>query len=255
MTPLRPSFAAPFLITLLLLSSPAFGNPLSTEGTRSTRIEFTAYEREKDNGITGTNVTVFLSGGYGRPDMDALNRYMDYINANFAGTVSHLNHYSQMGFGVEWKGPKSLFAGMAFQWIDTSVKGSTVFAGQSSSFRIDIDAGGLEIYGGLRTSRILGPLRLEALLGAGYYRSRYRERENGYDISGKDWAPGFRGGLGFMFSFSEHLSFHVNGSYRYLKFDDYNGGNGRVRFVSPGHPAAEADFSGFMLEGRMALLF
>lgn len=230
-------------------AGPAKDRPLPT------RLAFTAFEGEKEAPVPGTNLAVFLSGGYGLPDMEELDRYVDYINDHFSGTVSHVHHYSQVGFGVEWRGPAGFFAGMGFQWIDSGVKGSTVFSGKTSAFRIDIDAGGLELYGGKRWPRLAGPVGLEALAGAGWYRSRYREKENGYDVSGNCWAPGFRGGLGIVVECTEHLTVHAGASFRFLRFDDYENGTGTVRFVSPGHPDAEADFSGFLFEGRAAWRF
>lgn len=238
-----------------LSSSAAFEKAPAEGQPAHTRLAFTAFEGERESPVPLTNLVVFVSGGYGLPDMEDLDGYVDYINGHFSGTVSHVHYYSQLGFGVEWRGAGGLFAGMDFQWIDAGVKGATVFSGKTSAFRIDIDAGGLEVYGGKRWRRLLGPVGLEALAGAGWYRSRYREKENGYDVSGNCWAPGFRGGLGIVVECTEHLTIHAGGSYRLLRFDDYEDGQGPVRFVSPGQPSAEADFSGFFFEGGAAWRF
>jgi hypothetical protein len=219
------------------------------------RIEFSADDARTEQRSAWRNLSVHVSSGYGWPDMDRVNRYVKYINRNFSGTASKIHHYRFFGFGLEWALPGSYFIGLHAEKSAVETDGRTEFLGVSSCLSIDIETAGIELYGGRQWPRLLGPLGLQAMAGAGCYRSHYREKENGYRVSGSDYAPGFRGGLGILYDIGRHVSLQFNAQYRLLSFDSYSGSGSRIRLVSPGTPNAKADYSGMMFETRAVWKF
>jgi hypothetical protein len=127
--------------------------------------------------------------------------------------------------------------------------------GGRRDFSIDLDVDGAELYVRRSWPRTLGPLDVAALLGAGYYRSHYTEEEDGYHVSGDDDQLGLRAGVGLGWEISDSLGVSLEGDYRLLEFDSYKDSGQTVRFVSPGNPRAEADFSGFSLWARLSWRF
>jgi hypothetical protein len=222
---------------------------------RLSRIEFTAETERSEARSAWRNLSVHVSGGCGWPGMDRVNRYVRYINRNFAGTASTIDRYRFFGFGLEWALPRSCFIGLHAEKSSVDTDGRTEFLGVSSRLSIDIETAGIELYGGRQWPRLLGPLGLQAMAGAGCYRSRYREKENGYRVSGTDYAPGFRGGVGILYDIGRHVCLQINAQYRLLSFDSYSGSGNRIKLVSPGAPNAKADYSGMTLETRAVWKF
>lgn len=102
---------------------------------------------------------------------------------------------------------------------------------------------------------VIRSVDLEGLLGGGYYWSDYVAKDNGYRVSGDDEEFGFRAGLGLNWRIANCLDLFIQGSYRWLEFEDYEHNGHPVRFVSPDNAQAEADFSGFNVYGGIVLRF
>jgi len=243
------------LCILICLPAVSFAGEVSTPEGRLSRVEFIACAEPAEARSAGRNLSVHISGGWGWPDMNRINRYVKYINRNFAGTASQIHHYRNFGFGLEWALPRRYFIGLHAEKSTVDTDGRTEFLGVSSRLSIDIETTGIELYGGRQWPRLLGPLGVQAMAGAGCYRSHYREKENGYRVSGTDYSPGFRGGVGLLYDIGRHVSLQLNAQYRLLSFDSYSGSGSRIRLVSPGTPNAKADYSGMMLETRAVWKF
>jgi opacity protein-like surface antigen len=250
-------------VFMVLLSALLFIPLLGEAATKkvpqpsATRIDFFAYdeeeERQKEKPWERLRVVGF--GGAGYPEMDALNGYIDWINTTADGRVAHINHYWRYGFGIEFPFSNGFYAGMGYERIEVDAEGTTIFMATTNNFSIDLEVDGGEIYVGKVWPRIAGPLAAEVVAGAGYYVSDYRERENGYDISGDDKEPGFRLGGGLAYGITNNLALSVEVNYRWLKFDEYEDGDDIITFVSPGNPPVEVDFSGMTVNGTIRWRF
>ncbi len=221
----------------------------------ATRIDFFAYddEEERKTEKPWQRLRVMIFGGAGYPEMDALDRYIDWINTTTDGTVDHINHYWRYGFGIELPFSDGFYAGIGYERIEVDAEGTTMSG--ANDFSIDLEVDGGEIYVGKVWPQILGPLTAEAVAGVGYYVSDYAEHENGYNPSGDDKEPGFRLGGGLAYGFSKNLALSVEVNYRWLKFDEYEDGGGVIKFVSPGHPPVEVDFSGMTVNSKIRWRF
>jgi opacity protein-like surface antigen len=221
----------------------------------ATRIDFFAYDEEEERKTEKPweRLRVVVFGGAGYPEMDALDRYIDWINTAADGKVDHINHYWHYGFGIEIPLSKGFYAGLGYERIEVDAEGTTMSA--TNNFSIDLEVDGSEIYIGKVWPRILGPLTAETVAGAGYYVSDYTEQENGYKISGDDKKPGFRLGGGLAYGISKNLALSVEAHYRWLKFDEYEDGGNVIKFVSPGNPPVEVDFSGMTVSGKVRWRF
>ncbi|MEA3471596.1 MAG: hypothetical protein U9R24_07750, partial [Thermodesulfobacteriota bacterium] len=195
-----------FLISVLLFT-PLLGvaDTNKVKQNSATRIDFFAYDEEEERKTEKPweRLRVMVFGGAGYPQMDALDRYIGWINTSTGGTVDHINHYWRYGFGIELPLSGGFYAGIGYERIEVDAEGTT---GITNDFSIDLEVDGGEIYVGKVWPRILGPLAVEAVAGAGYYVSDYTERENGYYVSGDDKEPGFRLGAGLAYGITKNLA-------------------------------------------------
>lgn len=206
------------------------------------RLEFVATEREPRD---DSSLRLRAYPGIGFPKMDAINDYVDWINRTSGGSVDDIDHYTSYGVALEHRLAENWYGGLAYQRFEADTDGTTYFMGRPLHFSLDLTVDGGEFYVRKTWPDVLGPLDLEGLLGIGYYVSDYRETEDGYRVSGHDSDFGFRAGLGVSGEVLKNVDLFVNAGYLWLKFDDYHRGGDDIRFVSPGSPQAEADFSGF----------
>lgn len=246
------------LLSLLFSGGIAFGETVlpKEQKTSATSVEFVAYEDKKvqEERSVLQRFRLILGGGVGFPAMDELNDYVDYINNNFSGSVDTIDTYYRFVVQAEYKVIKDVAVGIGYERIRVDTDGTTWFLGVSNRFSIDLAVDGIELY--LRkTWPVAKALSIETLAGAGYYFSDYTEKENGYNVSGDDESIGLRAGVGLHWAFTKHMGVHLDAAYRWLKFDRYEDGGTRIRFVSPGTPPAEADFSGFMLNAGLTWRF
>jgi opacity protein-like surface antigen len=221
----------------------------------ATRIDFFAYDEQKERETEKPwqRLRVMVFGGTGYPEMDALDRYIDWINTSYDGTVDHIDHYWHYGFGIEFPLSDGFFAGIGYERIEVDAAGTTTFLSATNKFSIDLEVDGGEIYVGKIWPRIAGSLAAEAVAGVGYYVSDYSERENGYYISGDDKKPGFRLGGGLAYGISKNLALSVEVNYRWLKFDEYEDGGNVIKFVTS--EPVEVDFSGMTVTGKIRWRF
>lgn len=126
---------------------------------------------------------------------------------------------------------------------------------KGTRFTIDLEVDGAELYVKRVWPDVIRSVDLEGLLGGGYYWSDYVAKDNGYRVSGDDEEFGFRAGLGLNWRIANCLDLFMQASYRRLEFEDYEHTGHPVRFVSPGNPQAEADFSGFNVCGGIVWYF
>ncbi len=205
------------------------------------RIEFAALERERAG---ETRFRIVAHPGIGFPKMKAANDYIKWINKNFSGTIDEIDRYVSYGVSLEYEVATNWYGGLAYQRFEAATDGSLLFMGMPQHFSMDLTVDGAELYGRKVWPRAVGPVDLEALLGAGYYFSHYVEKENEYRASGRDRDFGFRAGVGMSAKIVGNLEVFVRAGDLDLKFDTYRRGGSVIRFVSPGMPRAEADFSG-----------
>ena len=144
----------------------------------ATRIDFFAYDEQKERETEKPwqRLRVMVFGGTGYPEMDALDRYIDWINTSYDGTVDHIDHYWHYGFGIEFPLSDGFFAGIGYERIEVDAAGTTTFLSATNKFSIDLEVDGGEIYVGKIWPRIAGSLAAEAVAGVGYYVSDYSER-------------------------------------------------------------------------------
>lgn len=202
-----------------------------------------------------TRVRIRAHRGLGYPDMDAVNDYIDWINKNFSGSVDTLGRYDSYGLGLEYQVARNWYGGLAYQRFEADTSGTTWYMGMPNHFTMDLTVDGGELYARKVWPEVVGPLDLEGLLGVGYYGSKYREQENGYVALGRDQDFGVRAGVGLTGNLAQNVQVMLEGGYLWLKFDDYRRGGDPVRFVSPGNPQVEADFSGFWASLALAIRF
>ena len=191
-----------------------------------------------------TRVRIRALRGLGYPKMDAVNDYIDWINDGFNGTVDAIDRYDSYGVGLEYQFARNWYGGLAYHRFEADTSGTTWFMGMPNHFTMDLTVDGGELYGRKVWREVAGPFDLEGLLGVGYYGSKYREQESGYVAAGRDQDFGFRAGLGLTGNITRNVQVMLEGGYLWLTFDDYRRGGDSVRFVSPGNPQVEADFSG-----------
>ena len=242
-----------------LLFAPLPGEAATVKATQpsATRIDFFAYdeEEERETEKPWERLRVMIFGGAGYSQMDALDGYIDWINTTADGTVDHIDHYWRFGFGIELPLSDGFYAGLGYERIEVDAEGTTTFMSETNNFSIDLEVDGGEIYVGKVWPRIFGPIAAEAVAGVGYYVSNYTERENGYNISGDDKKPGFRLGGGLAYGITKNLALSVEVNYRWLKFDEYEDGGDIIKFVSPGKPPVEVDFTGMTVNGKIRWRF
>ena len=202
-----------------------------------------------------TRVRLRAHRGLGYPDMDAVNDYIDWINKNFSGSVDTVDRYDSYGLGLEYQVARNWYGGLAYHRFAADTSGTTWFMGMPNHFSMDLRLDGGELYARKVWAGVVGPLDLEGLLGVGYYGSSYREQENGYVAAGRDQDFELRAGVGLTGEVLRNVQVMLEGGYLWLKFDDYRRGGDPVRFVSPGKPQAEVDFSGFWASLAIAVRF
>ncbi len=242
------------MAVMLLLGIQALGQerPPPALPPSVSRVPFTATESRGDQPRAHIleNLTLSISGGFGFPEMDGLNDYVNWINRNFAGDIDEFDEVAQVyaGIGYDLRGDVSLGLGIAY--FDADTDGTLYYMSMPHHLEIKLNTIGIEA--SLTKSWGLGslPLSLRATLAGGHYWSSYRETEDGYRASGDDHAWGARATVGLGWTITERVSFDLEAGYRWLKFDDYG-----VDLVSPGAPAAEADFSGPMVQAGFAWRF
>ncbi len=195
------------------------------------------------------------SAGIGFPEMDEINDYADWIEDSFGGSVDDVDLYRQYGVALEYRLSERWHAGLAYHRMEAETDGSYPWMATTRDFSIDVDVEGAELYVRRTWPRALGPLELQALAGAGYYGSHYTEEEDGYHVSGHDDTLGLRAGLGVGWDITDSLNLTLEGDYRLLKFESYKDSGRTVRFVSPGSPRAEADFTGFSVRASLSWRF
>jgi len=191
----------------------------------------------------------------GFPRMGEINDYIDWINRTADGDVDDIDRYIGYSFGLEWQFAQNWHGGLAYHRMEADTDGTTHYMGTPLDFDLELTVDGVELYGRRTWPDLIGPVDLEALLGVGYYTSDYCETENGYRMSGDDGAFGFRAGVGLSAEVVRNVDVFAQAGYLWLTFDDYHGGGRDVRFVSPGQPKAEVDFSGFWVGMGLAWRF
>lgn len=223
-----------------------------------TRIEFTAVEDEEEKGDEASSVNrlrLLLSGGVGFPKMDAINDYVDYINAGFSGTVDHIDSCNRYAVDIGYEFDSGILTGIGYRHMDADTGGTTKYLSLTNNLTLDLTVDGIEIFIRKGEDILFKPLSIGGIVGAGYYTSEYTEKEDGYEVSGKDGEFGFRGGIDLNWEITETVNLFLAGDYTSLKFDSYKDGDDPITFVSPGAPAAEADFSGFGVSGGLGIRF
>ncbi len=234
--------------------------PRGALGAEPTRVPFTAVREESParppaEPPIAPSVRLVPFGGIGFPEMDEVEDYVDYINDTFAGTVDDVDHYWTGGLGLERDLAERWSGGVAYHWMEAETDGTIWFMGFPRRFELEMTVDGAELYGRRSWPGALGPFDLEALLGVGWYTSDYREKEDGFRLSGHDDDLGVRLGVGARSELVENLELFVQGAYLWLEFDDYHKGSRDVTFIMPGGSQAEADFSGFQATVGLAYRF
>lgn len=234
----------------ILYCIPLWGQEQLNSNAKSflSHIEFWAYEDRVKNADMRWELQV--SGGVGFPSMGAVNRYINWINHNFDGSIDHIDSYQENSLQVAYGLTKNLYVGVAYERFEAGADGYLVFMGNPHHFEIDLSVDGTEIY-----LKKIWPLServaLTGTLGVGYYSSNYKEKENGYIVSGEDSKPGVKTGAGLTINLNRRLSVFLKADYRWLKFDKYKDNGKIITFVSPGNPPAAADFTGFIIVGGL----
>ncbi|MBS3764606.1 MAG: hypothetical protein KGZ25_15010, partial [Planctomycetes bacterium] len=182
------------------------------------RVQFVAIEPE-----TGSprDISLRVSAGAGWPEMDAVNDYADWINDTWGGSVDPIKYHESYRLGLEYPLGENWFAGLAYERLEAETDGTVSLPPPDRHFKLDLSVDGAELVLRRVWPRAVGPVDLEAVLGAGYYKSHYIEEEDGYRVRGDDDALGLRGGVGLNWRATERLDIILLASYRYLKFDRY----------------------------------
>jgi hypothetical protein len=184
--------------------------------------------------------------GMGNPDAEALNRYIDHVNATRGGTVDKIDNYGQLAVGIEVPLRDSLHLGFGLDALWARVGGKTDFLARRVNFDIGITAIGAETYLRPIFNDVIGKADLDVLAGGGLYLAGYWEEEGPYYSDGYDAGFGARLGAGFSVPLGKKANLRLEGGHRWLKFDGFTDDDGdAVRFFAPGLPRAEVDFSGY----------
>lgn len=236
------------------MGGPLFGEkiPLGEE-LLLTEVKFFAYEEKKKETPPKKRFLVF--GGRGFSKMEALNRYIEWINDNFNGSINHLDYYQSYGVQIEHRLVEKLYGGITYNQYEANTGGPLVFMGTTHHFEIDLGVRGGEVYLKKIWPRVLKPVDLETLLGIGYYASEYKEKEDGYEVSGQDKKLSLRAGVGLTWRVTQFLYLFMETDYRWLKFNEYRDGDEIINFLSPGNPQVEVDFSGLTLSAGLIYPF
>ena len=230
---------AVILVTIAALAAPLLA---AEEPARIDRLEFTAVEQRR---VSEEVLLPVAQLGFGWPEMDALNDYVDWINRTWTGNVDDIDDYLGFGVGVERRFGEDWYGGVIWHHLEADTDGTLMVMGTPHDYGIDLRADGAEIYARREWPGALGPLDVEALAGVGLYHSRYEEAEEGFRTIGRDEDVGLRVGVGASGEVARNVDLSLRAGYLYLEFDDYRSGGDRARFFSPGNPGAEAEFTGW----------
>lgn len=179
--------------------------------------------------------------GVGFPKMVELNDYIQWINRNNNGDIDDIDTCRTYTGRLGYRPRSDLCIGIGCEYVEADTTGTVIYMGDPRTVSLDLDVKGVFLFLEKDWPLSVGPANLlaGARTATGYYRSSYVETENGYRVSGKDEAIGFDLGVSLSWLMRRHLTLTVEGTYRWLEFDDYGASR-----VSPGNPDAEVDFSG-----------
>jgi hypothetical protein len=233
--------AARFLLTGLFLLTVVIALPLSAMGQETISVPFTAVEegRQEPESTAPCSANPWVLNAeylYSNLKMDALNDYIDWINATWSGDVDKFDRAPGLGVFLQYFFHENVGVELGYEQLEADVSGRTL----AGRFKVETAFDGGLVSVVWRQAPGNGRLHVGAKLGIGYYSADYKESEGGMLYQqDHDSAVGYKAALIGNLCLTKHLSLFVTGGYRQLKFDNFD-----KQFVSPGYPDVELDYSG-----------
>ncbi len=187
---------------------------------------------------------IMAEGEIGWVRMKAVNDYISRINDDWHGDISKVRTAEGFSVRLVYRVNPHIGVGIGYEWLRAEASGDSA----GGDFELETSAYGLLGLASLRYPLRQMGLALSAELALGYYRGDYEERENVWRQDGDDDTIGSRVEVKASYALARHIGIAAGGGYRYLKMDDFG-----VRFVSPGRPPVEVDYSGWFAGGGITV--
>lgn len=191
---------------------------------------------------------ISASGRMSFVSMTALNGYLGYLNATWAGDVPAFEREAGFHWAVGLRPSPFLEAGLFIERLGASSRGTLQAVPSLYLTKHGLTAAGAFV--SARTGPIAGPLGFVGRAELGYGAATYTEDESGFVVRDRDSSVVWSAAGGLEIGICAALALEALGGYRSASFNGFD-----AAFFMPGSPPVRLDFSGPFAQAGLSFRF